>query len=441
MSSMEKRLASRFYMPRRIASRFFENRYAKLLLAMLVQEAKIILGFPPAYNPTDEEVTKAYKKKVVENHPDRGGSHDKMVEVNVAKDVLDGKSRATWQPDTSPRPRTERPARKPVEYDATLEGQSFEKAMGDSGVPSGVEWKFVSVPEYYWETPGHPGHRIWVLYGQTDQKHIFLGLKERGESVGGVQTDKGFTKIMEDWQSSMIDTPVSQNIAKIAPKYLKSVGTAWVDAKPKSGPRKFVAWSGGKPTEELVKKVPRSGGAALKDILTGTGLLNDDDPSVIGRKSVVEIYTKYSKERYERAKKLRADGKRLDAADQYDFFVRVNGKECLLEDETIGKMKRAFIPWVMNWEVSEGRPKNLTRMTGRGMLRMDAQAAITELNECLTAEPSWLHIALEKAAEEYSSDSPKTANWAEVREQTSLKQAADALEVSMLTLFENLYGI
>jgi hypothetical protein len=419
---------------------------------MSLQEAKSVLGFPPGASPTPEEINKAFKARVMENHPDRGGSHEKMVEVNVAKDILDGKGRATWQPDRSPKPpswsgagpyKRDPREQKKVEFDATIEGQDFAKAMGDSGAPAGVEWKFVSVPEYYWETTSHPGHKIWVLYGQTDQKHIFLGLKERGESAGGVLTDKGFTKIMQDWQSSMIDIPVSQNVAKIAPKYLKAVGMAWADAKPKNGPRKYVAWPGGKPTEAIMHKIPRSGGAALKDILTGTGLLNDDDPSVAGRKSVVEVYTKYSKERYEKAKKLKAEGKvkSLDAADQYDFFVRVNGKDCQLEDDTIVKMKRSFIPWVLSWEVSEGRPKNLTRMTGRGMLKFDAGTAIRELANCLTGEPSWLHISLEKAAEEYEPEVPKTAAWVDVRLQTTLKQASEALGVSMMELFHELHGV
>jgi hypothetical protein len=236
MALLEDRVAFRFQASNRIANRYFEDRYARLLVAMSPQEAKQVLGFPPGYNPTSEEINKAFKKKVVENHPDRGGSHEKMVEVNVAKDILDGKGR--WTPDTSPRTRPEHPARKPQEYDATLVGQDFAAAMADSGVPAGVEWKFVSIPEYFWESSNHPGHRIWVLYGNTDTKHIFLGLKERGESAGGLWLDDEgklagpgagkFTKIMQDWQSSMIDVPLSQNIAKIAPKYIKQVGMAWV---------------------------------------------------------------------------------------------------------------------------------------------------------------------------------------------------------------------
>jgi hypothetical protein len=424
----------------RVASRYFEERYARLLFAMSIPEAKSILGFPPNANPSPEEISKAYRTKAFENHPDRGGDPRKMVEVNVAKDLLEGKGRATWTPDPSP-PRRERP-QKP-EPDATMEGQDFAAAMSDSGVPAGVEWKFVSIPEWYWEKTYMPGHRVWVLYGQTDQKHVFLAIKERGESAGTVRTEKGeHTKIMEDWQSSSVDVPLAHNIAKIAPKYLKSVSGEWADgAKPKP-PRKFVAWPGGKPTRDILHRIPRSGGATLKDILVGTGLLNDEDPSVAGRKSVVEVYTKYSKERYERAKKLKAEGKlkNVNAAHQYDFFVRVNGKDCQLEDDTIQKMERSFIPWVMDWEVSEGRAKNLTRMRGRGLLKFDAGTAIRELANCLTGEPSWLQIALEKAAEEWESE-PKTAALRDLRGAYSLFEASKIAGMSPYNLFCILHGV
>jgi hypothetical protein len=75
--------------------------YASLRFSMTLDEAKSILGFPFGYVPTSAEVTKAYKKKTLENHPDRGGNPRKMVEVNVAKDVLDGKSRRDFIPQKS----------------------------------------------------------------------------------------------------------------------------------------------------------------------------------------------------------------------------------------------------------------------------------------------------------------------------------------------------
>jgi len=413
----------------------FEDRYARLLLSMSLEQAKSILGFPPGSNPTPTEITKAYRAKALENHPDRGGDHTKMVEINVAKDILEGKGRATWTPEPAPRPPRREPPKAP-EPDFVMEGQTFDQAWSGNSPPAGVEWKFVSVPEYYWEKTYYPGHRIWTLYGQTDSKHIFLAIKERGESAGTIPTDKGmFTKMMEDWQVSWVDVPLSQNISKIATKYLKSVSTGWADGSKPKPPKKFIAWPGGRPTDQIIKKLPRSGGAALKDILVGTGLLNDEDPSIAGRKSVVEIYTKYSKEKIQRRK---AEGAFKDGADSYDFFVRVNGKDCQLSDSTVENLKKRFIPWVLNWEISEGRPKNLTRMRGGG-LKYPASEAIQALADALTNEPSWLHLALIKASEEYDSNN-KSASLAEIRCSMTLKQASVITGIPMYDLFMVLHG-
>jgi len=70
--------------------------HARLLLSMSMEDAKEILGFPPGSSPSPSEVARAYKRKALENHPDRGGDPRKMVEVNVAKEVLDGKSRGDF---------------------------------------------------------------------------------------------------------------------------------------------------------------------------------------------------------------------------------------------------------------------------------------------------------------------------------------------------------
>lgn len=65
---------------------------------MSVGQAKEVLGFPPDSNPSPQEVSKAYKQKTLEYHPDRGGDAKKMVELNVAKEVLDtGKARKDFK--------------------------------------------------------------------------------------------------------------------------------------------------------------------------------------------------------------------------------------------------------------------------------------------------------------------------------------------------------
>jgi curved DNA-binding protein CbpA len=97
---MRKILASNVLF--KFASTQFWSKYAKLLVAMSLEEAKKTLGFSPTSWPSPEEITKAYRMKAIENHPDRGGDPKKMVDINVAKDILDGKQRPYTQPKVDP---------------------------------------------------------------------------------------------------------------------------------------------------------------------------------------------------------------------------------------------------------------------------------------------------------------------------------------------------
>ena len=63
----------------------------RLFIAMSMGEAKQLLGFPPGASPDPREINKAYKALALKHHPDRGGEHYKMVELNVAKEILEGK--------------------------------------------------------------------------------------------------------------------------------------------------------------------------------------------------------------------------------------------------------------------------------------------------------------------------------------------------------------
>lgn len=56
-------------------------------------EALLIIGLKPSDTPSEEEIQEAYRKKVFKYrmHPDLGGSHEAMVELNIARDILIGK--------------------------------------------------------------------------------------------------------------------------------------------------------------------------------------------------------------------------------------------------------------------------------------------------------------------------------------------------------------
>lgn len=64
---------------------------AWLRKAMSPEEAREVLGFPPRYMPSEAELSKAVRIRAREAHPDLGGSEQAMVEINVAKEVLEGK--------------------------------------------------------------------------------------------------------------------------------------------------------------------------------------------------------------------------------------------------------------------------------------------------------------------------------------------------------------
>lgn len=75
------------------------SRYAAWLFkSMSLEDAKEVLGFPPSSSPSPRDIQKAYRALALENHPDRGGSHKKMVEINTAKDILEGKRREDRTP-------------------------------------------------------------------------------------------------------------------------------------------------------------------------------------------------------------------------------------------------------------------------------------------------------------------------------------------------------
>jgi len=66
-------------------------KYALVKLSMSLSDAQSLLGvFPGA---SKGEINKAYKQKAFSTHPDRGGSGDQMAQLNVARDILLGKSR------------------------------------------------------------------------------------------------------------------------------------------------------------------------------------------------------------------------------------------------------------------------------------------------------------------------------------------------------------
>lgn len=100
----------------------------RLFTALTLEDAREILGFPPGYTPSPAELTKAWKTKSFENHPDRGGDPQKMVEVNVAKSILEGKQR----PDNTPRTEESAEDKRKAELKKDLETVQAQKLSAEN---------------------------------------------------------------------------------------------------------------------------------------------------------------------------------------------------------------------------------------------------------------------------------------------------------------------
>jgi len=161
----------------RVTYRFL---YARILKAMSLEKARDVLGFPPGYAPSEKEVGKAQRRKTFEHHPDRGGDSTKMVEVNVAADVLTGKQRA--KPDyTPPPPSAPDPATPPgPPPEPEIPEVSFEEAMAGAHISPRTYWMWITdllkrrVPDEELMNGGLDS--AWVCYGRNyeSQTHEFL---------------------------------------------------------------------------------------------------------------------------------------------------------------------------------------------------------------------------------------------------------------------------
>lgn len=401
--SLPNQVASKFN-TNHVASRVTERYlYARRLVAMSLSEAKGILGFPSSSFPSPEEVNRSWKSLAFQNHPDRGGDPVKMRDINVARDVLLGKSRATWTPNQPP---THRPKPKP-EIIETIPGQDFAAALSKAGVPASAEWKCISKPIWA-STPGKTyawNNYVWTLIGVTDNKVWVLSVKRRPANLD--KTMEGVIEILEDWQANLVSTPSNKDLAKLLPKLVRSPSVLFDDGVAVDPPKKWLVWDQGRPTAVTITKVKAgSGGAALKDVLVSSGLLKAQEGGPV-RKSTVEIIPHISKERGER---MRAENGRLYHYQMFEYEVRVNGKSAPLSDDTIKNLeKNGFVMSIFDYAPNDNRPKQLHMLRG-SRFKADAAAAIRLLADSLTSEPSWLHISLEKAAEEFEDGVVKAAS-------------------------------
>lgn len=184
----------------RIAERL---RMVRMRRAMSMNQAKEILGFPPTANPSKSEIEREYRKKALENHPDRGGDIEKMKAINVARDVLEGRQRptpepgpSTRQPYSQPQPPPPRPRQPPQKKEVTWE-QAYQAVKGD--IPAGTEWIFKT--EDVFLNLGKRSASGFVVCGRSANSYVFVGIE--GYSIDPtinepVQTDITTMKVLRE---------------------------------------------------------------------------------------------------------------------------------------------------------------------------------------------------------------------------------------------------
>jgi len=388
----------------KVASVDFEQRFARMVLAMGIPEARYILGLPLRGEVTPEEVTKAYRKKAIENHPDRGGSHEQMVEINIAKEVLDGKPQTTFRPPSRP---AQPPAQPSAPKEEVVRGKSFSDA-----VPSwvnAVDWKVV----------GSDATETLMLGVKGPDQYVALAIVQTREYRA---QEGGVVKLYEATVNAFYVT-----FTATSKKLLKSTVGAF-KLLLRSGPTKFKTWSEGTLTEASLKRTGKQKGVALKVALSQAGLITPEE----GRKTQVVLD----------AEPRKGDDLWPSQYQNYNIFVSINGGPRIqLADSTLLKRRGLFSSLFNN---NFDKPVNLTktRTSPFNRLKMGPGQSIQELADSLTSEPSSLVLALLQAAEEWEKDDEfkKAAAFDAMLSSSSLRLAAASYECTPMEFLARLYA-
>lgn len=274
--------------------------FLRIALDMTLDQAKTTLGLPLDSNPTADEVRAAQRRKLREmGHADQGGDPKKMVELNIAADILTGRQEPSDNYDR-------RPSADPGgAYDYGGYGGvhinvnprnievDFDQAKSKANVPAGVEWLFVTDTQRqsggYSSDEFHRSARAYVAYGRKDDTHFFVGMLHK-------QYDAYQLKEHEDiWEMKVLTLhPSPKEIAAPAWYYgnvVKALNAVGFEGRFNSKVFDCRGWN-------FDEKFKTNGGStSIKHILVNLELLAADDERVVNRKHVVELtYLRSSEE-------------------------------------------------------------------------------------------------------------------------------------------------
>jgi len=331
---------------------------------MSIPEAEKILGVRPGASA--EEIKAAHRKKVLELHPDLNRDRDttsEMALANAAKDVLEGRSAPSYRDDggdeeySPPRTRYEPPEPKVV---------TFEEAYSTAGVPSGVEWLFVtdmqrgtgySSDEFTRSTNGR------VAYGRTGTKHVFVGMCRKvykEHYIGGRKDD-------DLWSVVSFEYPISGDEGK-TPAWLygnvvKTLKASGCDAKFNSKVHDLKG-KGWHPKDKGMGSLGST--MSIKHWLVNAEEVAADDEAVATRKQVVELKTTEDRLYGDEKPKpgfFRNPGSEWDTT-YYKLTLIINAKEFdLSKDDFASFMKiRGLYARVFGDYIYGSKSKMLTRL-------------------------------------------------------------------------------
>lgn len=340
-----------------------------LVMAMSLDTAKKLLGFDEAATPSADEVSKAWKKKALQHHPDRGGDAEMMKQINVAHDVLTGKQRPDGGDSGSRRPgpresapyQWSRPETKKVRV-------SWDEARQKAGVPtSGVDWKFATQKGFGGYSTGsrNESKSGFVLYGRSDKEHVFVSVFQHSLDDLYSATDRDIVRMQVQKH------PLTKDLAGLAPKVIREMWKDFDDVKNYNAKVHIL------PADtKFDQGITRLHGIRPVSFKNAMGLMGEATPTTW--KGKVDVVLELGRD---------------EKMGEYPATLVVNGKPYRLSDASNNILRRAgFFRVVFGTYYYEGSKKNVTRIK-------KAKIALTFLAEKLKGEPQDLMDALKAAAE------------------------------------------
>jgi curved DNA-binding protein CbpA len=364
-----------------------------LRIAMSMDKAWEILGLPP--NASKADIDKAYRDLAFKLHPDRNaGDDEKFKELGIAKATIEGEARPSYDHRTSEPESEIRINPKPPVHNTV----TFEEAISKAGVPSGVEWLFV--------TPTQRGSSGWhgnssslsdtyfVAYGRTDAKHVFVAVHNHSrtsEWIGGATYDDISTARSNEYP---IKAEEGTNPAWLYGNVVRALKDVGFGGRFNSKVTDAKGW-------KLSDRLPSGSDVSIKHWLVNSGQVAGDAPAVAGRKQVVEFMIAKTimgdkKPGYYPAPKSTSNFWNGEYhGDYYKFTLIINGKNYELGEDDTAKFLglKGGLEAMFGTYYYDGSKKMLTRMP-------KGKKVLTWMAAMFKGLPDDAQAALQAAAEQ-----------------------------------------